>query len=66
MQLSELKPRLRATKKEERLSGPLQPSSRRGSKPALTQSLSASIRYQGEVSCEADTHAIEGGLKLNF
>ncbi len=32
----------------------------------LTQSLSADVRYQGELSGEAETHAFEGGLKLKF
>jgi uncharacterized protein with beta-barrel porin domain len=33
---------------------------------AFTQALSADVRYQGEFSGDAETHAIEGGLKLKF
>jgi uncharacterized protein with beta-barrel porin domain len=37
-----------------------------GLETLLTQSLSASARYQGEFSGEAETHSVEGGLKLKF
>jgi hypothetical protein len=33
---------------------------------AFTQTLSADIRYQGELSGQAEIHAIEGGLNLKF